>query len=170
MIMVCVFETSSCRGSNGNSDAGDQKPGKTIFVYGDGLEKVFIKYVAGLTNKKNPRICFIPTAAADNERVIGYWYKICEGLPVTPTVLMTFISSDPGQKTHEVEIFGSDAIIVGGGNTLNMLAVWKVQGIDSLLRKAYEKGIVLAGGSVGSLCWFNAGSTDSRPQEQTLIE
>jgi peptidase E len=63
-----------------------------------------------------------------------------------------------------------DAIIVGGGNTLNMIAIWKVQGIDAALKKAYDSGIVLAGGSAGSLCWFTAGSTDSRPKELTIVE
>lgn len=62
-----------------------------------------------------------------------------------------------------------DAIIVGGGNTLNMLAIWKAQEIDLALKKAYESGIILAGGSAGSLCWFNAGTTDSRPKNLSII-
>jgi peptidase E len=63
-----------------------------------------------------------------------------------------------------------DAIIVGGGSTLNMIAIWKAQGIDTVLRKAYEKGIVMAGGSAGSLCWFMSGITDSRPKQLTLVD
>ena len=63
-----------------------------------------------------------------------------------------------------------DAIIVGGGNTLNMMAIWKAQGIDIALRKAYDAGIIMAGGSAGSLCWFNEGSTDSRPKELTVVQ
>jgi peptidase E len=62
-----------------------------------------------------------------------------------------------------------DAIIVGGGSTLNMMAIWKAQGIDTLLKKAYLKGCVMAGGSAGSLCWFKEGLTDSRPQRLTLV-
>lgn len=46
-----------------------------------------------------------------------------------------------------------------------MLAIWKAQEIDLALRKAYDKGTILAGGSAGSLCWFNGGTTDSRPKE-----
>src|SRR5687767_13777000 len=63
-----------------------------------------------------------------------------------------------------------DAIIVGGGNTLNMLAIWKVQGVDKVLQQAWKKGIILAGGSAGSLCWFEQGTTDSRPKEISKIE
>ena len=62
-----------------------------------------------------------------------------------------------------------DAIIVGGGNTLNMLGIWKAQGIDTVLRKTYERGIVLAGGIAGSLCWFTGGYSDSRPMQLTII-
>jgi peptidase E len=63
-----------------------------------------------------------------------------------------------------------DAIIVGGGNTLNMMVIWKAQKIDEVLKKAWEKGIVLGGGSAGSLCWFEHGTTDSRPTELTKVE
>jgi peptidase E len=59
---------------------------------------------------------------------------------------------------------------MGGGNTVNMIAIWKAQGIDKVLRKAYDKGIVLAGGSAGSICWFQGGTTDSRPQKLSLCD
>lgn len=63
-----------------------------------------------------------------------------------------------------------DAIIVSGGNTLNMLAIWRAQGVDQILWTAWGKGIVLSGGSAGSLCWFEEGTTDSRPKEISKIE
>lgn len=170
LITILTCETSSCQNLVRNSDVIDQQIEKTIFVYGNGLDEVFIRFVAGLTHKKNPKICFFPTAAADDQRAIGYWYRICEDLPVNPSVLQTFISSSPDQLSFEEEILGSDAIIIGGGNTLNMIAIWKAQGIDSILRKAYDKGIILAGGSAGSLCWFTGGYTDSRPKELSLMK
>ena len=143
---------------------------KTIFVYGNGMDKRFISYVAGLTGKKNPEICFVTTAAADNPRVIQYIEELIEGLQIRPKFLVTFISSSPEQESFEEIIMSSDAIMVGGGNTLNMLAIWKAQGIDTLLSRAYDKGIILAGGSAGSLCWFRSGVTDSRPKELTLMD
>ncbi|HYH93948.1 MAG TPA: Type 1 glutamine amidotransferase-like domain-containing protein, partial [Candidatus Saccharimonadales bacterium] len=54
-----------------------------------------------------------------------------------------------------------DVIYVGGGNTVNLLAVWRVHGVDRAMRAAWEAGVVLAGLSAGSLCWFEAGTTDS---------
>jgi dipeptidase E len=62
-----------------------------------------------------------------------------------------------------------DAIIVGGGIMMKMMTIWKAQGIDTVLRNAYKKGIILAGGSAGSLCWFNAGYSDSRPDRLTVV-
>ena len=143
---------------------------KTIFVYGGDFNKVFINYVIGLTKRSNPKILFIPTGAADNAIYINNWYSNCAELPLIPYVLRTFINSSPKQKTFEEQILECDAIIVGGGNTLNMLAIWRAQGIDTVLRKAYDRGIILAGGSAGSLCWFISGSTDSRPKELSFVE
>jgi peptidase E len=54
-----------------------------------------------------------------------------------------------------------DAILVCGGNTANMLAVWRVHGFDRILREAWESGVVLFGWSAGMICWFEAGVTDS---------
>lgn len=55
----------------------------------------------------------------------------------------------------------SDVILVCGGNTANMLAVWRVHGFDAILREAWEAGVVLTGWSAGMICWFEAGVTDS---------
>ncbi len=150
--------------------AQEKSADKIIFVAGGGLNKDYINYVAKLTNKTNPKICFVPTATGDSPTTILNWYASCEDLPLRPYVMRTFINSTRSPKSFEEIIMSMDAIIVGGGNTLNMIAIWKAQGIDVALRKAYDKGIIMAGGSAGSLCWFNGGSTDSRPKELTIVE
>jgi dipeptidase E len=141
-----------------------------IFIYGAGNNPRFVEYLATLTGKSTPRICFLPTASADNPYLINNWYSICETLNVKPFVQRMFISSYDQQLSFEEVLLSMDAIVVGGGNTLNMLAVWKAQGVDQVLRSAWEKGIILAGGSAGSLCWFEQGTTDSRPREISKIE
>jgi len=153
-------------------DTTSKTTDKIIFIAGDSFDdsKPFIKYVASLTHKTNPKICLIPTASADNPYGIVAWYAACVDLPIKPYVLRTFLSASPSQPTFEEFILGMDAIIVGGGNTLNMLGIWKAQGIDTVLKKAYDKGIVLSGGSAGSLCWFSSGYSDSRPKELTIIQ
>jgi len=157
-----------------NSLAQDSisKKDKIIFIAGDAFEdnKLFVKYVASLTGKSNPKICLIPTASADNANLIVAWYATCVDLPVRPYVMKTFVSASSSRQSFEEIILSMDAIIVGGGNTLNMLAIWKAQGIDTVLKKAYDRGIVLSGGSAGSLCWFTNGYSDSRPKEMTIIE
>jgi hypothetical protein len=54
-----------------------------------------------------------------------------------------------------------DAIYVGGGNTKSALAVWREWGLDTVLREAWESGVLLAGMSAGAMCWYEAGLTDS---------
>ncbi len=54
-----------------------------------------------------------------------------------------------------------DVVIGGGGNTANMLAIWRLHGVEAPLRNAYAGGTVLSGWSAGCLCWFEGGITDS---------
>jgi peptidase E len=37
---------------------------------------------------------------------------------------------------------------------VSLLGTWRAHGIDLALREAWEAGVVLCGGSAGSLCWF----------------
>ncbi|HIF20972.1 MAG TPA: peptidase E, partial [Gemmatimonadetes bacterium] len=130
----------------------------------------FIRYMASLTGKQRPRICYLPTATADSESSIIRWYQNCAPLDVVPLVQESFISSYRMDESWEDVFLSMDAIVVSGGNTLNQQAIWRVQGIDEVLRQAWDEGIVLGGASAGSLCWFEEGTTDSRPQEVSKIE
>ena len=62
-----------------------------------------------------------------------------------------------------------DIIFVGGGSVANMVAVWRVHGIDEILRKAWHAGIVLAGSSAGGICWFEGGTTDSFGRQAAAV-
>lgn len=116
-----------------------------------------------LSGKKHPKLLLLPTASGDSE---GYFEVVKrhfgKRLGCNCDVLYLVRS---GLKTGEIRkrIMGSDIIYVGGGNTLNMLNVWKARGVDRILREAYRKGIVLAGVSAGAICWFRYGNSDSRP-------
>ncbi|NOY36187.1 MAG: peptidase E [Chlorobi bacterium] len=134
------------------------------------MDTTFIKYIASLTGKERPKICYVPTASADNPYGIIRWYEKCRDLDVKPYVLKIWVSSYTDKQPFADFLLGMDAIVVGGGNTLNMMAIWKAQGIDTVLTEAYKQGIVLAGGSAGSLCWFVEGSTDSRPGKLTTVK
>jgi peptidase E len=58
-------------------------------------------------------------------------------------------------------LLAQDVIWVGGGSVANLLAVWQVHGLNEVFRDAWDRGIVLAGVSAGSLCWHIGGTTDS---------
>lgn len=143
---------------------------KSIFIYGAGAITLFLPYTKKLLGKDRPKMCLLPTAVADNPYTINNWYERCHQLDIQPYVQRMFISSYDQKQTFEEVLLDMDAIMVTGGNTLNMLAIWKAQGIDTILRKAWEKGILLSGGSAGSLCWFEHGTTDSRPKDISIVE
>ena len=114
-------------------------------------------YVLGLTGKDRPRLLIVPTAMAESDAVIAMYYERF-ALRTDASVLRTFPWPPSDLRAR---ILDQDAICVGGGNTANMLAIWRVHGIDGLLREAWEAGVVLFGASAGMICWFEAGVTDS---------
>jgi dipeptidase E len=114
-------------------------------------------YVLGLTGEDRPRLLWVPTASADNTEYTVWFYESFSRQAEVST-LMTF--PWPPENLREV-VLEQDAICVSGGNTANMLAIWRVHGIDTLMREAWEKGIVLWGASAGMICWFEMGVTDS---------
>ena len=143
---------------------------RKIFACGAGLTPRFLKYLVSLTGKTSPKVCFLPTAVGDNPNNINTWYERSVSVGIIPFVQRMFISSYDQKESFEDFLLGMDAIVVSGGNTVNMLAIWKAQGIDTILHKAWDNGIVLAGGSAGSLCWFEHGTTDSRPKVITQVD
>jgi len=115
-----------------------------------------------LTNKKSPTLLFIPTASYDSRnyyQVVKQHFTKLGFSSVTPLYL-----SDKSLTKKQIEkiILSHDAIYVGGGNTLRMMNAWRKMGVDKILKLAHERGIVLAGLSAGSICWFSYGNSDSR--------
>jgi peptidase E len=147
-----------------------QDRNRKILIAGGGFGTTFIRYMASLTGKERPRLCYLPTASADRESGSIRWYQNCAPLNVTPFVQPSFISSYRMEQSWDEALLSMDGIVVSGGNTLNQQAIWKAQGIDETLRKAWNRGIVLGGASAGSLCWFEEGTTDSRPKELTIVK
>ncbi|MBM7847268.1 peptidase E [Arthrobacter roseus] len=76
---------------------------------------------------------------------------------------MTHLSLFPMPNLEDMEghLLEQDVVWVNGGSVANLLAVWRVHGLDSMLRRVWEAGVVLAGISAGSICWFRGGATDS---------
>jgi peptidase E len=120
------------------------------------VERLY-EYVLGLVGRKRPRVCFLPTATGDDADSIVLFYE--QLAPRTEASHLALFPWPPqGLREH---LLAQDVILVSGGNTANMLAIWRVHGVDALLREAWEQGILLTGWSAGMICWFEAGVTDS---------
>ncbi len=115
-------------------------------------------YVLQQSGKINPKICFIPTASGDSDNYISRYYNFFNKQICIPSHLSLF---KPQTRDLESFILENDIIYVGGGNTKNLLILWKEWGLDTILKRAWEQEIVLAGISAGSICWFEEGVTDS---------
>ncbi|UXH44831.1 peptidase E [Rossellomorea vietnamensis] len=116
------------------------------------------QYIINQSKVSRPKVCFLPTASGDAEGYIERFYKSFTSLSSEPSHLSLF---KPSTRDLEGFLLEKDIIYVGGGNTKNMLALWKEWGIDVILRKAWESGTILTGLSAGSICWFEEGTTDS---------
>jgi dipeptidase E len=117
-----------------------------------------LDFLVGLTGKDRPRVCLVPTASGDRDAnlVTGYRAFSRRGCQVAHLAFFPRVIEDLRGL-----IFDQDLLYVGGGNTANMLAIWRLHGLDTILRDAWEAGIVLGGVSAGAICWFEAGTTDS---------
>ncbi len=98
------------------------------------------------------------------------WFKSCAPLDVRPFVQNVFIESLSQTEDWDEVLLSMDGIVASGGNTLNQQAIWHAQRIDTVLRTAWDRGIVLGGASAGSLCWFEEGTTDSRPKSLSIVK
>ena len=125
------------------------------------------QYVLAQTKKKKPRVCFVGTAGGDSQGYIDRFYEAFKKLDCEPSHLSLFQGPVGSLESY---VMAKDVIYVGGGNTRNLLVLWREWGLDKILRKAWENGIVLAGISAGSICWFDEGVTDSVPGELTSLK
>lgn len=135
-----------------------------IFVMGGGgfsmepENQLLDQYTLGLTQKKNPKICFLATASGDNQNRIDSFYSAFKKFDCKPAHLSLF---NPHTRDIESFLLDQDLIYVGGGNTKNLLSLWKEWGLDKILKTAHIQGTILAGLSAGMICWFEQGVTDS---------
>jgi peptidase E len=117
-------------------------------------------YVLEQAHVPMPRICLLPTASGDPDDQIQRFYRAFHDLPCVPSHLSLFrLGSRPLDLSER--LLAQDIIYVGGGSLANLLAIWRVHRIDEILHQAWQGGIVLAGISAGSMCWFSAGVTTS---------
>ncbi len=120
------------------------------------------KELIRLSGKKSPTVLFIPTASSDSKDYYVTFQKHFEERLGCRTNVLWLIKGKPTRRAIEQKIMSADIVYVGGGNTQKMLRLWKQNGVDKILKKAWEQGIILSGLSAGSICWFKGGLSDSK--------
>lgn len=122
-------------------------------------------FVLGLARRKPARVCFLPTASGDAASTVARFYRAFSGrsIPSDLTLFESSVLPRRPPKTTDLPSFVAehDVFYVGGGSTANLLALWRLHGLDRLLRDACRAGVVLAGVSAGMNCWFEGSVTDS---------
>jgi peptidase E len=128
-----------------------------VQMYPDSVDWPLHQFMLDLTGQARPRICMLATASGESASGLANYYATF-ARRADPTHLDLF-----GRTVEDIEGFllEQDVIYVAGGNTANMLAIWRLHGVDKVLKRAWEAGVVLAGWSAGANCWFEGSSTDS---------
>jgi dipeptidase E len=143
-----------------------RRPRPTILAMGGGGfsagrgDPPLDRLVLDLTGSPSPRICLLPTAGGDSESQIRRFHETFADTLCEPSDVSLFRLGRNPVPLRE-HLLAQDAIYVGGGSMVNLLAIWRAQGVDEILRDAWRAGVVLAGLSAGSMCWFRWGVTTS---------
>jgi peptidase E len=114
--------------------------------------------LAGVTGRA-PRLCHVGTAGGDQR-----WFQAMlndAGRAAGITVSHLNLFSMPNTDDMTGLLLDQDVAWVGGGSVANLLALWRLHGLDESFRQAWQAGVVLSGVSAGSICWHVGGTTDS---------
>jgi dipeptidase E len=115
-------------------------------------------FVLSLARRRTPRVCFLATASGEPATYVRDFYRAFVPRDCRPTDLALFERQTPDLRAF---VLDQDVVYVGGGNTANRLAIWRVHGLNRVLVDAWHAGVVLCGISAGMNCWFDESVTDS---------
>jgi peptidase E len=114
--------------------------------------------LAGVTGR-TPRLGHVGTAGGDQRWFQAFLSEAGRSAGIDVSHLNLFSMPNVGDPTEY--LLAQDVVWVGGGSVANLLALWRLHGLDTSLRRAWEAGVVLSGVSAGSVCWHVGGTTDS---------
>jgi dipeptidase E len=112
------------------------------------------EHALALTSVECPKVCFLPTASGDADHYIVRFYRAFAAGRCRPSHVSLF-RRDGAPADLAGHLLSQDLVYVGGGSLVSLLGTWTAHGIDLMLRAAWERGVVMAGLSAGSLCWFD---------------
>lgn len=116
--------------------------------------------IVELADAPSPRICLLPTASGDPDDQIARFRGALSERGCEPSVISLFRLGERPVRLRE-ELRSQDAIFVGGGSMVNLVAIWRAHGIERMLRDCWREGVLLCGQSAGAMCWFEHGITNS---------
>jgi peptidase E len=119
-----------------------------------------VQHALRLSAADRPRFCFLGTATGDGDRYLTMVYAAMGALGGVDTSHLALFQM-PSVTNIRGHLLAQDVIYVGGGSVANLLALWRLHGVDHVMREAWESGVVLTGVSAGSICWHIGGPTDS---------
>jgi peptidase E len=111
-------------------------------------------HVLSLTGVPHPKVCFLPTASGDADHYVVRFYRAFPASRCEPSHISLF-RRETGVGDPAAHLLEQDLIYVGGGSLVSLMGTWRAHGLDSVLHEAWRAGVVLCGGSAGSLCWFS---------------
>ena len=130
----------------------------------DGNEAI-VEHVISLTGRPAPRICLLPTASGDPEDQISRFRRSFGSRGCAVSAISLFrLGANPIDVAAHLQ--SQDAIYVGGGSLVNLVAVWEPHGIAELIERCLRRGVLVVGQSAGAMCWFEAGITCSSGQAE----
>ena len=126
----------------------------------DGLApSPLLRYALDLTGHDRPRVCFVATAKGDSSEAIARFYSAFSQIDAEVSHLSLFPM--PNHEDPAAHLLAQDLVYVSGGSVANLLALWRLHGLDDAFAEAWRSGVVLCGQSAGALCWHTGGNTDS---------
>ncbi len=117
-----------------------------------------------LTGKEQPNFLFIAHSQLQSLDAQNFYFQTMKNIYGRRyNCECKMLRSDKLTDTGFVQelVDWADIIYEGGGNTLDMIELWKTSGFDKILKNAWEDGKVLCGVSAGANCWFEECSSDS---------
>ena len=126
-------------------------------------------HVLSLTGRKRPKVCFLPTASGDADHYVVRFYRAFAASSCEPSHISLF-RRETSVGDPLAHLLAQDLVYVGGGSLVSLMGTWRAHGLDRALEAAWRAGVVLCGGSAGSLCWFSealSGFHEGEPRRLT---
>src|SRR6202789_1072624 len=129
---------------------------RTLLAFGPLLH--YAIELSGVSGRA-PRVGYAGTAMGDQDAFAAQFTAAgrAAGVEVSPVKVFPM----PNADDMAALVLDQDVVWVGGGSVANLLALWRLHGLDEVFRQAWAAGVVLAGVSAGSICWHVGGTTDS---------